>query len=79
MKIQFVIGCNIDNTIDVFVDKMPTDEQFKNIENAIYAAMDKYEEENGDFYEFDYWLACYEAVKNEVGVSESLMVKTIYL
>ena len=55
MRIQFVLGTNVENTIDIEVTEVPTEQQVKAIEDDIYNRMDKWEEENGDFAEFDYY------------------------
>ena len=76
MRIQFVIGTNIENTIDIDVAEIPTDEQTKSIEDDIYNAMEEWEENNGDFSDFDYYMCCFEAVQKHVQIGENRIVKT---
>ena len=47
MRIQFVLGTDVENTIDIEVAEVPTEAQAKAIEDEIFNAMDKWEEENG--------------------------------
>lgn len=78
MKIQF---CYFDNDViaEFDVTEMPTEEQCKIIEDEIYEAMEKWEEDNDGFEEFDYWGVCYEAVKKHLKIVQNPVVKTFYL
>ena len=58
---------------------MPTEEQAKAIEDEIFNTMDKWEEENGDFSEFDYYMCCYDAVQKHIHTAENRIVRTIYI
>ena len=79
MRIQFVLGTNVENTIDIDVAEIPTKEQAEAIEDEIYNKMDEWEEENGDFAEFDYYECIYEAVERHIQIAENPIVKTIYI
>lgn len=79
MRIQFVLGANVENTIDIEVAEVPTEEQAKAIEDDIYKVMDEWEEENGDFADFDYYMCCYNAVQKHIHTAENRIVKTIYI
>ena len=79
MRIQFVLGTNVENTIDIEVTEVPTEQQVKAIEDDIYNRMDKWEEENGDFAEFDYYMCCYESVEKHMQIAENRIVRTIYI
>ena len=79
MRIQFVLGTNVENTIDIDVAEIPTEEQTKAIEDDIYKVMDEWEEENGDFAEFDYYICCFEAVQKHIHTAENRIVRTIYI
>lgn len=79
MRIQFVLGTNVENTIDIDVVEIPTKEQAEAIEDEIYNKMDEWEEENGDFAEFDYYGCIYEAVEKHIQIAENPIVKTIYI
>ena len=79
MRIQFVLGTNMENTIDIEVAEVPTEEQTKAIEDEIFNTMDKWEEENGDFAEFDCYMCCYEAVQKHIRTAENHIVRTIYI
>lgn len=79
MRIQFVLGTNVENTIDIEVAEVPTEQQVKAIEDDIYNRMDKWEEENGDFAEFDYYMCCYKAVEKHMQIAENRIVRTIYI
>ena len=80
MRIQFVIGTDVENTIDIEVAEVPTKEQAQAIEDDIYEAMGDWEEENGDdFSEFDYYMCCYKAVEKHIQIAENRVVRTIYI
>lgn len=79
MRIQFVFGTNVENTIDIEVSEVPTKEQAEAIENEVYNTMDKWEEENEDFTDFDFYMCCYEAVQKHVHTAENRVVKTFYI
>ena len=79
MRIQFVLGTNVENTIDIDVVAAPTKEQAEAIEDDIYKVMDEWEEEKGDFAEFDYYECIHEAVEKHIQIAENPIVKTIYL
>ena len=79
MRIQFVLGTNVENTIDIDVAEIPTKEQAEAIEKDIYKVMDEWEEENGDFADFDYYMCIYEAVEKHIQIAENPIVKTIYI
>ena len=80
MRIQFVLGTDVENTIDIEVAEVPTEEQAKAIEDEIYKKMGEWEEENGDdFEEFDYYMCIYEAVQKYVHTAENRIVRTIYI
>lgn len=79
MRIQFVLGTDMENTVDIEVAEVPTEEQAKAIEDEIFNAMDKWEEENGDFAEFDYYMCCFEAVQKHIHTAENRIVQTIYI
>ena len=86
MKIQFcydytVIGRRENDVIAEFdVAEEPTEEQCKAIEDEIFEAIDKWDEENdGDFSEFDYWGVCYEAARKHLKIVENRVVRTFYV
>lgn len=80
MRIQFVFGYDMENTIDIDVVEAPTEKQAQAIEDEIYNIMGAWEEENGDdFYDFDYYMCCYEAVEKHIKIAENRIVKTIYI
>ena len=79
MRIQFVLGTDVENTIDIEVAEVPTEEQAKAIEEDIYKVMDEWEQEHGDFSEFDYYKCIYEAVQNHIHTAANRIVKTIYI
>lgn len=82
MKIQFekLTPYNNDIVAEFDVAEEPTEEQRKAIQEEIFEAIEKWDEENdGDFSEFDYWGVCYEAVRKNVRVVENRVVKTFYL
>ena len=59
MRVQFVFGTDIENTIDIDVADVPTKEQVEAIENEVYNTMNAYEEEHGDFIDFDFYMRGY--------------------
>ena len=80
MKIQFCNIGNFLNTIAEFdVAQIPTEEQCNAIEDYIFAVMDNWEEEYGDFSEFDYWKVCYDAVVKNLEIVENPVIKTFYV
>ena len=79
MRIQLVLGTDMENTVDIEVAEVPTEEQAKAIEDEIFNTMDKWEEENGDFSEFDYYMCCYDAVQKHMSIAENRVVRTIYI
>lgn len=80
MRIQFVFGTDVENTIDIDVLEPPTKEQAEAIENEVYNTIDNWEEENGnDFADFDYYMCCYEAVEKYMQIAENRIVRTIYI
>lgn len=85
MKIQF---CSErfdprfhDDVIAEFeVKEEPAEWQCKAIENDIFEAIDQwYEENNGDFSEFDYWDVCFEAARKYLKLVDNPVVHTFYL
>ena len=84
MRIQFCYNGDFNghpNVIATFdVAEAPTDEQCKAIEDEIYKAMDKWEEENdGDYEEFDYWQVCHDVCEKHLKLVNNAVVKTFYL
>ena len=80
MKLQFVFGVNVENTIDIEVADIPTKEQAEAIENEIYKTVDEWEEENGNnFTDFDFYMCCYNAVQKHIHTKENRVIKTIYI
>jgi hypothetical protein len=85
MKIQF---CSErfdprfhDDVIAEFeIVKEPAEWQCIAIEKAIFKAIDEwYEENDGDFSEFDYWGVCFEVTKKYLKIVDNPVVKTFYL
>ena len=79
MKIQFVFNNDYNTTINIDVNKNPTEEEAQKIENILVEIMDKYEQENEDFMDFDFYRACNVAVKQVIPIAENKVVKTIYI
>ena len=80
MRIQFVIGTNVENTIDIEVAEVPTEEQAKAIEDEIYNTINEWEEENGNYFEdFDFYMCCYNAVQKHISTKENRIVRTFYI
>jgi hypothetical protein len=79
MRVQFCTGGPYDVIAEFDVTEMPTEEQCKIIEDEIYEAMEKWEEETGDIDGFDYWGVCYAAVKKHLKIVDNQVVKTFYL
>lgn len=79
MRVQFVFGTNVENTVDIDVADVPTKEEAEAIENEVYNTMNAYEEENGNFIGFDFYMCCYNAVQKHVHTAENRVVKTIYI
>lgn len=84
MKIQFCTNNYFNGYPDVVAEfdvaEEPTKEQCKAIDNEIFEAMDRWDEENdGDFSEFDYWGVCYEAARKHLKIVENRVVRTFYL
>ena len=80
MRVQFVFGTNVENTIDIEVAEVPTEEQAKAIEDEIYNTINEWEEENGNYFEdFDFYRCCYNAVQKYMHTAENRVVKTFYI
>lgn len=79
MRVQFVFGVNVENTIDIEVAEVPTEEQAKAIEDEIYNFMNEWEEKYGSFEDFDFYMRCYEAVQKYMHTAENRVVKTFYI
>lgn len=83
MKIQFCFNGNVNGGIDVVaefdVTEVPTDEQCKAIDDYILEVFNNWEDEYGDFEEFDYWGVCYEAARKYLKIVENRVVKTFYV
>ena len=80
MRLQFVFGTNVEDTIDIDVADVPTKEQAKAIENDIYNTINEWEEESGnDFKDFDFYMCCYNAVQKHIHVKENKVIKTFYI
>ena len=80
MRIQFVIGCDMENTIDIYVKRTPEKREVEAIEKEIYKHIDEYEENNnGDFYDFNYYDCVCEAVKKYIPIAENPVIATIYI
>lgn len=84
MKIQFCFNRDFDSDNNVIAEfdvaEMPTEGQCEAIEEYIYNEIDKwYEENDGDFAEFDYWWVCREAARKNLELVNNPVVKTFYL
>lgn len=79
MKIQFCHNATEELIAEFDVSEVPTKEQCEAIEDEIYEAMNKWEEENGDFEEFDFWQVCHDAVIKHVHLIRNPVVKTFYI
>ena len=80
MRIQFVLGTDVENTIDIEVAEVPTEEQAKAIEEDIYKVMDEWEQEHGNYFaDFDFYMCCYNAVQKHIHTKENRVVKTFYI
>lgn len=78
MRIQFVRD-NYADVVELEVKEMPTEEEVDRIYDDIYAAMEQYEEENGDMEDFDFWVCCRSAASNHIQIVSNPVVKTFYL
>lgn len=79
MRIQFVVGYNPENTIDINIERIPEKWETEAIENEIYNALDIYEQENGSREGFDYWGQIYKIVEKYIPIAENPIVTTIYI
>lgn len=62
------------------VAEVPTKKQISGIEKDIEEAMDEWEEEHGDFLEFNYFACCKEAcIKRGIKFVDNPIVVTIYI
>ena len=79
MRIQFCHNATEDFIAEFEVTEAPTEEDCESIKNEIYEAMDKWEEENGDFAEFDFWQVCHDVAIKHIHISDSPVVVTFYI
>lgn len=79
MKLQFVIGNDMENTVDIDVTREPTPIEAEAIENEICRAVDEYEKENGDFSDFDWCDCIYRVVEKYIPIAENRVVKTFWI
>lgn len=79
MRIQFYHNATEDFVAEFEVTEAPTEEDCESIENEIYAAMNKWEEENGDFAEFDFWRVCHDVAVKHIHIINNPVVKTFYI
>jgi hypothetical protein len=79
MRIQFCHNCTEDFVAEFEVASKPTEFQVDAIYNEIYKAMDEWEEEYGDFVDFDWWDCCYNALNKHIPIVSNPVVKTFYI
>ena len=83
MKIQFCFNGNVNGGMDIVAEfdvaEVPTEEQCKAIDDYILEEFNKWEDDYGDFEEFDYWDLCREAARKHLKVIDNPVVKTFYL
>lgn len=79
MRIQFVIGYDMEKTVDINVKREPTDDEMELIENEIYDIVDLYEEENGDRDLFDWYGCIYDTVEKYIPIDNNTVIRTSYL
>ena len=85
MKVQFcynlvdpALGNDVIAEFDVAEE--PTEEQCKAIQEYIDSKVDEwYEENDGDFSEFDYYGVCFEAASRNLKLVDNVVVKKFYL
>ena len=79
MRISFCHNCTEKYIAEFEIAEIPTKEQREAIEDEIYDAMDKWEEKNGDFEEFDFYQVCYDACEKHIKIIDNPVVTTIYI
>ena len=79
MRVQFCHNCTEEFVAEFEVANEPTKHQCEAIEDEIYKAMDEWEEEHGDFEDFDYWECCYNALNKYVSIVANPVIKTFYI
>lgn len=79
MRIQFVIGYDMEETVDINVKREPTDDEMELIENEIYDILNLYEEENGDRDLFDWYGCIYDTVEKHIPIDNNPVIRTSYL
>lgn len=79
MRIQFYHNATEEAIAEFDVKEVPTKEECEAIENEIYEAMDKWEEEHGDFEDFDFWKVCYDTTIKHLHLVRNPVVKTFYI
>lgn len=79
MRIQFYHNATEEFIAEFDVKEVPTKEECEAIENEIYEAMDKWEEEHGDFEDFDFWKVCYDATIKHLHLVNNPVIKTFYI
>ena len=79
MRIQFCHNVTEEFVAEFEVTEVPTKEEYEAIENEIYEAIDRWEKENGDFAEFDFWQVCHDAAIKHIHIIKNPVVATFYI
>lgn len=81
MKVQFCFNTDPTNIVAEFdVAAVPTEKQYKAIEDEINYELDKWEEARGDdFADFDYWQVCRDAVDRHASLATNTVIRTFYI
>ena len=79
MRIQFCHNCTEEFVAEFEVASEPTQAQCKAIEDEIYNVMTEWEEEYGDFEQFDFYECCYSALDKHIPIVCNPVIKTFYI
>ena len=83
MKIQFCFNGNVNGGLDIVAEfdvaEVPTEKQCKLIDEYILEVFNRWEDEDDDVEEFDYWGLCFEAARKYLKLVPNPVVKTFYL
>lgn len=78
MKVQFVYN-NYEDIVEFDVTRVPTDAEVEAVYNSVYDEIEAFKERCDDYYDFDFWDCCRNAVMKHLDFKDNSVVKTFYI